>query len=210
MIPVRTYYKQVLLLLLPGVALLAVIGLAGYRLDFDVSRLTRDPLAVTGSHPFIGFVSNLGAVFWSCATAVCLFSYIVLSDHRKRSDFRFFVLFGGLLSLLLLFDDLYMLHELFYRKYLGLNEKFVFLIYGVLILFYLVRFRKRILESEFLYLAMALALFALSIAVDRLPEDLLPVHHLFEDGPKFLGILSWFGYQLSVCRQAMSQALSHS
>jgi hypothetical protein len=42
--------------------------------------------------------------------------------------------------------------------------------------------------------------FFLSLAVDKLPEDLLPMHHIFEDGAKFMGIVTWLLYMARTSR----------
>lgn len=202
--PVRAQFQKVILLLLPALLLLAVVALVSLRFDIPVSRFTRDPLAITGGHPFLGVVSNLGAILWSSAAAVCLFTYTLLDKRSTRKDVRAFILAGGLFTLMLLFDDLFMLHEEIFPHYLGVNEKLVYAVYGALMLLYLAVFRKRIMETSFVFLVTALSLFALSIIADRLPDDVPPMHLLFEDGFKFLGIASWFGYHYSACRRYLA------
>ena len=44
------------------------------------------------------------------------------------------------------------------------------------------------------FLWAALAGFAASLLVDQVPEDVIPFHHLFEDGFEFLGICSWLAF----------------
>ena len=79
---------------------------------------------------------------------------------------------GGLISLVLLLDDFFMFDEYIYPIYLGINEKAVLIVYGMLILFYLVNFRKIIRNTEFLFILLAVLFFALSVVVDLLPESL--------------------------------------
>lgn len=111
-----------------------------------------------------------------------------------------FILFGGLLSFILLIDDLFMLHEKVYPYHLGIDQNLVFLSYGFIFITYLVSFRKSIRKTNHNYLSFAAFFFAVTILIDILPlNHLLPMYYLCEDGPKFLGIVSWFGYQLSVC-----------
>jgi hypothetical protein len=75
----------------------------------------------------------------------------------------------------------------------------VVLSYGLLLLAYLWRFRKIVLNSHFVLLVLASLFFGFSVVVDRLPQTLIPGHHLFEDGSKLLGIVSWFAYYLVFC-----------
>ena len=206
-VPVRYQFWQIALRLIPAIVLLAVLAFITTRFDITVSMLTRDPLAIVDAPPYLGFVSNLGIIFWSAASAVCLFTVSLLGGRGAPGDVRAFVLLGGLITLLLLVDDLFMLHEYFYPR-LGIREKPAFAAYGMLVLGYLIGFRRKIGDTRFVYLFCALGLFALSLVIDRLPETLLPMHHLFEDGSKFLGIVCWLSYQVSVCLQCLEPARS--
>lgn len=106
----------------------------------------------------------------------------------------YFFIFGGLLTTLLLLDDFFMFHEWFFRRYFDVRQRFTFSVYALLLVAYLVRYRRTILASDYALLALAFLFFASSLAVDRVPEGRIPYHYLFEDYPKFLGIVSWFGY----------------
>lgn len=206
-VPVRDQFQQIALLLTPAIVLLGVLVFISTRSDIAVANFTRDPLAIVDAPPYLGLLSNLGITLWSAATAICLFSVSLLGKRGAPGGVRAFVLLGGLISLLLLLDDLYMLHEYFYPR-LGIFEKLAFAGYGVLVLGYLIGFRRQIGDTRFVYLLCALGLFALSLLIDRLPETLLPMHHLFEDGSKFLGIVCWLSYQASVCLQFLESARS--
>ena len=186
-------------LYIPAIFLILIVAIASYYLNIPISRFTRDPLAITDGHPFLGVVSNIGAILWSATVAICFFSYAILITYKKSHDVLSFIMFGGFISLLLLLDDLFMLHERIYPKYLGGSEKIVFLFYVSLLLLYLVKYRLIIIETDLIYLILAAFFFALSMLIDLLPESFLPWHHLFEDGPKFIGIVSWFGYHFTIC-----------
>ena len=114
------------------------------------------------------------------------------TDSSKEEP-RFFF-FAGLVTVMLLLDDLYMLHERVFLRYLGTEGWQVFSVYAVVIVAFVIRFRRSIARSGFWIFALGLAFFALSVGVDLLPDHMLPWHHLFEDGFKLLGIVSWFGY----------------
>lgn len=155
-------------------------------------------------------MSNIGAVVWSFSAAICLFSYTLLRTRQESRDVAGFLLFGGCISLVLLLDDLFMLHEQFYPRYFGVGEKIVFSFYAALNLFYLAKFRTLIIESDFVLLLLALFFFALSMLLDLLPETSHPWYDLFEDGLKLFGIVSWFAYQFSVCLQEVQSALQRN
>lgn len=177
-----------------------VLVLTSYTLNIPFSDFTRDPLAITGGHPFLGIVSNIGVVIWSFSIIVCLFSYAILStNNRKDYDVQKFILFGGGLSFIFLIDDLFMLHVGIYPNYLGISQDQVVLIYGLFVLFYLLKFRKIILKTRYIFLELALLFFAISLFFDKQPQSLLTWHYLFEDGAKFFGIVSWFSYHFTHC-----------
>jgi hypothetical protein len=99
-----------------------------------------------------------------------------------------------------MFDDLYLLHEEVLPDHLHVPQKLVFAIYGGLVLVFLFRFRRMILDTDFVLLVAAFGFFALSVLVDLFvtPEEFtvfgLPGRHLIEDGLKLLGIATWATY----------------
>ncbi len=191
--------KLTLLWLVPAALLLLLVASGCYILDLPVSRFTRDPLAITEGHPLYGFVSNVGAILWSASAAFCFLAYVLLRPlERARDEVGFFITGGGI-SLILLVDDLFMLHDSIATVYLAIDEWLFLMIYAALCIYYLLRYWKLISGKGFLLFALAVAFFTLSIVVDSLPETLLPWHHLYEDGFKFLGITSWCGFQCTVC-----------
>jgi len=188
-------------LYIPAIFLIVIITLVSYHFKINISFFTRDPMAITGNNPFLGLISNIGIILWSFSVAICFFSYTLLKIMKKRHNSLEFIMFGGTISFLLLSDDLLMLHEKVFPKIFRINEKILFLFYGGLILFYLLKFREKILENDILLILSALFFFGFSIVIDALPDSLLPWHYLFEDGLKFFGIVSWLGFQFSICSQ---------
>jgi hypothetical protein len=196
-------------LYMPAIILILILAITSLYLNIPFSDFTRDPVAITGGHPFLGIISNIGVMFWSFSVIVCFFSYALLKANNKTHDVLGFIVFGGFISLVLLLDDLFMLHEYIYPKYFGISEKIVFLSYCLIVLFYLVKFRKIIKETDLSFILLAFFFFSFSILVDMLPKSLLPWHHFFEDGSKFFGVISWFYYHFSVCFQEV-QSVSHT
>ena len=131
-----------------AIFLILIVAIASYYLNIPIYRFTRDPLAIAGGHPFLGIVSNIGVILWSATAAICFFSYAILKTSKKSHDARSFIVAGGFMSLLLLLDDLFMLHERIYPKYLGSSEIIVFLFYGSLLLLYLVKYRLYIIKTD--------------------------------------------------------------
>jgi hypothetical protein len=179
---------------------LLVILAIHWRKGVALGDLTRDPAAISGVPVYIGFLSNIGMLFWSATVAVCLFAATFVARSAAASPAGRFLYASGLLTLLLLFDDLFQLHERVFPLSLGVPEPIVFGGYLSVTLLYLVRFRRVILESDYLLLALALGFFGLSVAVDLFTEKGL---YLWEDGAKFMGIVTWLAYFARVSAQVL-------
>lgn len=184
---------------IPAFILLLAAAAISYKFKIPISMFTRDPLAIVNGHPFYGMISNIGVLFWCASAAVCFFSYALLQRIENRPEILWFIFFGAIITSVLLLDDLFSLHEQIFPTYFFIREEITVSFYGILLLFYFTKFRKIILETNFFLLFLALLFFGISVLVDCIPHYLLPWHPLFEDGPKFLGIIGWFSYFTTVC-----------
>ena len=188
---------------LPIGILLLVIYLAVW-VKIPLTDLMRDPTAVADIAPYVGFVSNIGILLW-CATAViCLFSWQLLRVSENRSQHLPFIFWSGLLTVILMLDDLFLLHEDIFPNELGISQKIIIILYFGLVAGWLFYFRGIILSGDFTFLILALGFFGLSIGVDYLDE---PVEQIvgqwrifFEDGFKLLGIGIWLYYFASMTK----------
>jgi len=167
-----------------------------YLTGAQSSDFTRDTTSVLRGAPYVGFLSTVGVALWSATVAVCLLASWVTQGESSR-----FLLWSGLISLLLGFDDAFQLHETL--QWGGLiPEKVTSGVYVLLLLAYLARFSRHILRTDYLCLGAALAVFAASQSIDLshglfLPIDLLSSIGRYidlEDGLKFLGIVLWLSY----------------
>lgn len=175
---------------LPVVGFLAFIVIQSYYTEISLSYLTRDPVATTDEAFYLGFVSNIGVLFWCAAATICLFTYTFLRYTGWLDHKRSFWLVSGLLTFLLLVDDFFLLHEMIIPYYLRIPEKAVLVIYGLLLLGYLWLFRRTILESEPLLMLVSLGFFGASFAGELIFEQ-DTWHVIAEDGGKLLGIVGW-------------------
>jgi hypothetical protein len=209
MTPVKTWTSRLLVALvlyLPAVALLLGAYALAQVIGFEFVVLTRDPvIVVTKEAPFYGgYLSSLGAVLWSTSAAICLFTASILrpADEPSRG-MRRFLLGVGALSAMLLIDDLFMVHDGLLPALVGKGERTTLLVMGTFAVILLWRCRRTIWNTRYELLASALVLFAGSLVVDReivqLPQHL---HHLAEDGLKFVGIVGWCGYLVLTCTSA--------
>ncbi len=194
--------KGLLALYLPIVALLCLVTIAAFTLHTPLSSLTRDMAGIAHVHPFIGVVSNVGILLW-CATAViCLFSRNLLRQQGLHEEARF-LLWAGLMTTVLLFDDLFMIHEYIAPVHLHVNEKVVLASYACAAGAYLLSHRRLILATNYRLLAAAMVLFTVSMLVDI--SDVSGWWRLGEDGFKILGIASWLGYHAGMARYWLVQ-----
>ncbi len=182
----------------------------------DIGDFFRDSMNVVQMYGnvrfYYGAMTNLGALLWCTAAIACLFTYALACRQEKQMSTPFF-LWSGLLSLLLLFDDLFLLHETVFSDDIGIAEETVLAIYVVISLLYLFRWHRFIiLQTDFLLLLFALGCFTLSLLQDVFyifPRNFLypGSHTLFEDGPKFVGIVSWCAYLTRASLQYVSSML---
>ncbi|MFQ4146674.1 hypothetical protein [Chlorogloeopsis sp. ULAP02] len=206
-----TQFKALLsIMLLIYVPVLILFAILKLQTKIPISTLTRDPLAIANAPSYWGAISNLGILMWCAAVVIPWFSFKLLQQTKNNKEFSRFFLFSGCLTSILLLDDLFLLHEGMFPHRLNISEKFVLLGYGIIISFYLIKFRKVILKTNFILLVLALGFFGFSAIFDSLPfggwlenED----QYLVEDGLKFLGIVSWLTYFAVTCAEQLKRIL---
>jgi hypothetical protein len=193
-----------LLAYVPALAALVGIAFGALATGRRVWFFTNDPF-VLGNLPFYaGIISTVGMLLWCAAATVCFFTAAVLKKDDHLSGWRFFLFMSGVLTSLLLCDDLFQMHKIFYPILFHLAEVFIYGVYGLFALWYLIRFRKQIRDTEFLLLVFSLVFFALAVIFDTL--SLLPRGNTaFSDGLKLLGIVSWFTYFARTCGKAITK-----
>ncbi len=189
--------------------LILVIGVTVLG-SIPLTDLMRDPTAVADIPFYIGFVSNIGILLWCAAAAVCLFSWNLLKRLKSNFPNQSFLFWSGTLTIILLLDDLFLLHEDVFPNGLGISQKIVIGSYLGMVLGWLLLFRNEILASDFSFLLLALGFFGLSVGVDYLDELVERFvgqwRIFFEDGFKLLGIGCWLYYFVT---HAKSQIMKH-
>jgi hypothetical protein len=131
----------------------ALLGLAILQPWVPVSRLLKDPSTITGTHPFVGLVSNIGIVLWCMTAAICLYAGALAFTQRRTAGDVSFLIAAGLLTGLLAFDDLFLFHEWIGPRLLALNEEAILACYGILAAAYIVAFRRQIMRHGLLLFA---------------------------------------------------------
>lgn len=219
----RRLFPTLLVVYMPAGLILGGMTLYAYAPGNRVETLTRDPLALVEAellkfqlvpeksiHTFAllhlplytGLVSDLGVLLWTAAAALSLFAWVQTWNQRDVTLRPGYLGALGSITVLLLADDLWMLHERVLAKFLPLPGVLLLTVYMIGFLLLCGYYVRDMLRSDYLLLCGALLCFGLSLAVDALPGT-LPQQQLLEDGAKFAGILHWAGYQWQLARQQL-------
>jgi len=166
--------------------ILLVASAAGMVLDRPFNDFSRDPVTVLEGPAYIGFVSSLGAVAWAIGCGACLVGALALTGRVRLA-----LICGGLLTAILMADDLLLVHEA-YIEFVGLPMMAAPIIYAGLAIGFLVVFREFVRRHGLWILLVACALFAVSAALDVTLDEDSPF--LIEDGSKLFGIVTWSSF----------------
>ncbi len=196
-----------------GAALVVAVLALQTRIPF--SDLTRDPLAIMGKKgaPHLGLLSNLGALVWCATAAVCAFTALRLAQRGDARRESLFLFVAAAFTGVLLFDDLFMLHENL-RLRAAWGDLALFAVYGGCTLCYGIAFRGLLKQLGSFPLLLAVCLLALSVAVDisKLTATTTAVWPwVLEDGAKFVGLVVWGAFHIRaawVLEAAAAKALA--
>lgn len=193
---VKKYLPLFLIIYIPPIILLIVLGGIAGLTDIHIGEFFDDPAQIIGFDSYIGLINNLGVIIWAAAVAVCIFIFIALLRSGVDKDLPRFFLFSGLLTLILLLDDLFLIHEWLAGFTTEFIAPVVFLVLFIILVF---RFRKVILETEYFLMIIAVGLFGISFILDFSQSTDITIlgggiRATLEDGCKFLGIISWLTY----------------
>lgn len=193
-----------LLSVVPPAVLMAIIWLQPY---IDPALLLRDPLAVAELRGadcckvYYGAVSNLGILIWISGAAVSLFGAVLLLTIRRRGNLPnddaelSFLLVGGLLTAVLSFDDMFLVHENV-LDFFGIPQIVTYGAYASLALAYLWTSWAVIKRSGLRWFLCAGGFLALSVLIDIAPFEGERLRIVVEDGAKLIGICAWTGFHL--------------
>ena len=98
-----------------------------------------------------------------------------------------------MLSILLLVDDLFMIHDFMIPRYTPATEEYLYAVYFFLMIAWGYYFYEEIRQSEYRLLGMALLFLGASVIGDLIISG-KGIGYLVEDALKFLGITTWFIY----------------
>lgn len=206
---IRSTFPAVGLILLISVPLLGAVLFLSWWLDVPVGDLTGDIASVARTQLYIGMLSSIGMLFWTATATLCIFSAMLVTGRQNEVMLKQFLYLSGLFTLLLLFDDLFLLHERVFPNVIGLPEEAVLGGYALFALAYLIRSRTVIFATEYPLLGLALFFFGISVVIDVVFSE-VPGTAALDDFAKFVGIVSWFVYYARVSTFALHPESSGS
>ncbi|MEW6720958.1 MAG: hypothetical protein AB1346_10960 [Thermodesulfobacteriota bacterium] len=187
---------------LPPFAFFSMFVVLRFSRDIPLYYFTKDPLALAEAPFYYGILSNAGILLWCSAAVLCFFCSFALG--KKDNEFRSYLLLSGIVTTVLMTDDMLQVHEHIFPNLLQIGETWVQLSYFLMIGAYSVVFFRKIVKTNFLFLIFAYMFFALSMYSDTLPHG-ASGHFYIEDGSKFFGIFSWFAYFLQLCSKLVAE-----
>ncbi|MBD2167915.1 hypothetical protein H6G04_26355 [Calothrix membranacea FACHB-236] len=213
----------ILKVVLPSIIFLIVIGALFKTKGIPFRHLVIDPNAFKGIPPYIGMISTLGILFWCASSAISLFvAYILFkNDKLKAEKWAKFLFFSGWITMFLFLDDLFQIHEYYYRPFINFihidNSRFIanlfeslfFLGYAIIIISYIYKFKMLFKKTNYAILGLSLISFLVSVLVDIVTPESMPLHFFLEEGSKFLGIVIWCCYFLDCCYQQIQKNISN-
>ena len=106
MMPTKSLIK---LIMLGSVIYITAIILSGFA-EIPFELVIRDLAQSCQSSLGVGFISSLGYLLWIFSASIALFTSNLLIS-RKDINAKMFTLYGGILSLVLCIDDIFLLHD---------------------------------------------------------------------------------------------------
>lgn len=194
---IRNNYKAyIIALIFPSLILLGTWQFGRFLGLEDLGELTRDPNTVLKGHVYTGMISNAGIFFWSASATICLFMAVFLYYRGAYHGKILLMLFAGLLSFVMGFDDVYQMHEKMFIDIRYIPEELFFLAYAVCMAFIVLVCFRTFIKTDFILWMLALGLFFLSLMVDHDYIQIKRNHAFWEDSFKFAGIFTWMVYYL--------------
>jgi len=178
--------------------------------DLNIGNLTRDAADSLRGPWYTAAIANFGFALWAATAGICLVAAAVLRSIEGQLEATMFFLAGGLLSAMLLADDMLLLHDRLFPAFLGLHENITYGAYMVLTAAYLFAFRKLILRrTDVLILVVSIVGFAGGLGGDVVMGGGgdTSSKFLLEDGPKFCGLVMWAAYHAKTAVLFISNAL---
>jgi hypothetical protein len=180
---------------------IAIVGFVAWQPWIEPALLWEDPLVVARERSdccmfYYGALSNVGVLLWAITAAICSFSAIVVGRMGRPGEQVKVLLLAGILSALLAFDDMFLIHEDAIPQLLGLDKRYAYGIYSILTAIYLTRFRNLLLAADAPLLVLSVLVLAGSLCIDIDLMGMGALGRSADIGAKFIGITMWCAFHI--------------
>ncbi|TRV03291.1 MAG: hypothetical protein EWV41_19235 [Microcystis wesenbergii Mw_MB_S_20031200_S109] len=183
------------------VILLILALIAGVdRAKLNSSLLFYPP--ATPPTPLAGLLTHSFQLLCCLPPIVCLFSYALLSREESFNNSRHFFLVSGIITGIFAINEIFRIHIIL--LYFNIPKFLTISVYALAILIYGLVFWRRIRQTSYQILIIALALLTLAIAIDFLQINNRGFASLSEGIPKLLSAVNLASYFWDVCFQEIS------
>jgi len=168
--------------------IVAVFAVNGISMD----NLTRDPAQVRHFPVYIGLLSNIGSIMWCLAAAISLFTAGYIWRINGRAQESSFLGVIGLITCLLMIDDLFLVHDVIFPVYFHIPEIAMYIFYvsiAILMYKYFALFIQH--NTEYTILMLSILLTGISVIMDM---NIFPGGIDVEDTFKLFGITAYSYY----------------
>lgn len=185
----------------PAVVLLAVVTVISAVKGIPGATFMRDPVQVMGAPFYTGLVSNVGILIWCAGAVMALFAGATSPRTPERRELRRFLLWSGGLTVGVMIDDLFILHDKILPDIFHTYEQVFYFVYLPAAAAYIIRFRRLIFGPDLSLLILAAVFMGISLVMDQCTmfeeifgRMIIPENFLIEDGAKLLSQVTWMGY----------------
>ena len=193
------FLKINLVVLLLVLALIAGVD----RAKLNSSLLFYPP--ATPPTPIAGLLTHSFQLLCCLPPIVCLFSYALLSRKTSFNNSDNFLLFSGIITGLFAINEIFRVHIIL--LYFNIPKFLTISVYGLAILIYGLAFWRRIGQTYYQILIIALALLTFAITIDLLQINNQGFASLSEGIPKLLSAVNLADYFWDVCFQEISDKI---
>ena len=178
-----------------GLGVAAVLGfvLLGRIVDRSFRYFSKEPAETFQAPVYVGWAAHGTTLIWSIGAVCALLVGVVLRSIPAERERSSFLLSGGLLTALMVVDDMFLLHDGVYAR-ASIPEELLYAAYGIAAAAIGWRFRRVILESHPLLLVAAVLAWGGSVASDFVQETTGRHLHVWEDGSKLVGVMLWSAF----------------
>ena len=176
----------------------------GKSTNIDLSYFSRDLNALAGNPWYFGTITFLCSFFWSFTVAICFFTFALLKNDRLKEAQLFKII--GIFTIILLIDDVFMIHEDIFPNYLSIPERVIYLIYFFIVIYVVKQYFNFIKKTNYIILFTAIFLLGTSAFFDILSNNVLPDKNFYEDVIKLFGTTFWFYYFFDTCYNAVKES----